>query len=99
MYKQAGVGWFDSSPFLNFFEYEGTGLNRTIQHLPVYTWMAPYASVSRAASVISTLGQWIDKGVSRSRAFTALVHIWDLSCGRIFPIDWSRLYLGVWVKP
>jgi SAM-dependent methyltransferase len=81
-----------------FVECEGIGLNRTIQHLPVYTWMAPYSSVSKFAGIVSTLGSWIAGGVFRARSFTALVHLWDVSFGRLLPLDWSRLYLGVWTR-
>lgn len=76
----------------------GLGLNRTIQHLPVYTWMAPYGGVSRWARWLSAMGRAFEGGPTLLHGFTAGVHAWDLTTGRCFPLDWSRLYLGTWEK-
>jgi len=75
---------------------EGVGLNRTLQHFPVYTWMAPYGEVRRWAGWVSRAGMWLGQWPRPAQASTALLHSWDLTAGRLFPLDWSRLYLGVW---
>jgi len=82
-----------------FVEVHGVGLNRTIQHLPVYSWMAPYGSVSRWISCISSASKKIETILPLNRVYTAVVHLWDLTIGRLFPQDWSRLYLGCWIRP
>jgi SAM-dependent methyltransferase len=82
-----------------FFEERGIGLNRTVQHLPVYGWVAPYGSVRRSVGLASALFDRMGRSIPLSRAFTAALHLWDLSAGRLFPLDWSRLYLGFWRKP
>jgi len=76
----------------------GLGLNRTIQHAPVYVWMAPYGRVSTAAYWLSGLGRAVESLPILRHAFTAGVHLWDLTVGRLFPMEWSRLFLGVWEK-
>jgi SAM-dependent methyltransferase len=77
---------------------EGIGLNRTIQHLPVFVWMAPYARVSVWAAAGARFGRWLYDHPRSSQCFSAGVHAWDLSLGRLFPRDWSRLFMGVWRK-
>jgi SAM-dependent methyltransferase len=77
----------------------GIGLNRTVQHLPVYTWMAPYGSPHRWVLRLSRLSGRIGDSAAGSRAFTTAVHLWDITAGRLFPLDWSRLYLGCWKRP
>jgi SAM-dependent methyltransferase len=76
----------------------GIGLNRTIQHLPVYTWMAPYGAANRWARWLSAVGCAVGRNAVSLRGFTAAVHVWDLTAGRAFPTDWSRLYLGIWER-
>lgn len=82
-----------------FVEVHGVGLNRTIQHLPVYSWIAPYGSISGWVSFLSGAFKKIETVTTLNRAYTAGVHLWDLSFGRLFPRDWSRLYLGCWIRP
>lgn len=82
-----------------FIERRGIGLNRTIQHLPVYTWVAPYGAVTQTARWVSRLGDVITRHSLLMHGFTGAVHVWDLTVGRLFPLDWSRLYLGVWTRP
>jgi SAM-dependent methyltransferase len=77
----------------------GTGLNRTLQHLPVYTWIAPYGQVSWLAKLAAGFGAGMNRMPRLSQAFTGGLHLWDLTVGRAFPLAWSRLYLGVWKKP
>jgi SAM-dependent methyltransferase len=74
----------------------GVGLNRTIQHLPVYGWMQPYGAVSFWAKWLSWVGCLFERSPITLHGFTACVHAWDLTLGRLFPLDWSRLYLGIW---
>jgi SAM-dependent methyltransferase len=76
----------------------GLGLNRTVQHAPVYVWMAPYGRASTAARWLSGVGRAANSRLVLSRAFTAGVHLWDLTVGRVFPMEWSRLFLGVWER-
>jgi SAM-dependent methyltransferase len=82
-----------------FVEVRGIGLNRTIQHLPVYSWMAPYGSINTWISLASRAFGRIEAVKPLNRAFMAGVHLWDLSIGRLFPTEWSRLYLGCWMRP
>lgn len=77
----------------------GIGLNRTLQHLPVYIWLAPYQIHSHAFRLGARIAEVVSKNRSLNRLFTAAVHSWDLSIGRVFPESWSRLYLGVWQRP
>ncbi len=79
-----------------FKKVAGVGLNRTLQHLPVYTWIAPYGEARWWIRIVSRLGMWLDKQQRLSQAFTASLHLWDLTIGRLLPLDWSRLYLGTW---
>jgi len=51
-----------------------------------------------AARWLSNCGRAVGSRHLASYAFTAGVHLWDLTVGRLFPIEWSRLYLGVWTK-
>jgi SAM-dependent methyltransferase len=81
-----------------FAKVAGVGLNRTLQHLPFYTWIAPYGETRWWIRSASGLGMWLDKRPRLSQAFTGSLHLWDLTAGRLFPQDWSRLYLGVWMK-
>jgi SAM-dependent methyltransferase len=76
----------------------GIGLNRTIQHLPVYGWMEPYGAVATWAKWLSWAGRQFERSPIVLHGFTACVHVWDLTAGRLFPLDWSRLYLGIWEK-
>lgn len=76
----------------------GIGLNRTIQHLPVYIWMLPYAEVSSWARRLAELGSRLHAAPRIAQIFTCALHLWDVSLGRIFPTNWSRLFLGVWRK-
>ena len=77
----------------------GVGLNRTIQHLPVYTWIEPYAAVSGWAKWLSSAAKAIARAPALVHGFTAAVHVWDMTLGRPFPVEWSRLYLGIWEQP
>ncbi len=76
----------------------GVGLNRTLQHLPVYVWMAPYAGLSLWAWTGAKVAAWLYEHPMLSQAFTGGLHVWDLTLGRAFPLNWSRLFLGVWRK-
>jgi SAM-dependent methyltransferase len=82
-----------------FEKIRGIGLNRTLQHLPVYAWIAPYGQVNRSISVLSRFFDRIGRNILISLMYTASLHIWDISLGRLFPLDWSRLYLGCWRRP
>lgn len=82
-----------------FAEVKGLGLNRTAQHLPVCCWIAPYQAVSRWAGRITRAAEFLRQNSMLARAFTGAIHVWDLTLGRLFPEDWSRLYLGVWERP
>lgn len=82
-----------------FIEIFGIGINRTIQHLPVYTWMLPYQREAAWVSKVSRLGDIVGRNVLLTRAFAVAIQLWDQSLGRFFPLDWSRLYIGVWTRP
>jgi SAM-dependent methyltransferase len=81
-----------------FVEKYGIGLNRTIQHLPVYTWIKPYEKRLVWVGWLFSIASIFNYNRILAHGFTILVHLWDVTLGRVFPIDWSRLYLGVWVK-
>jgi SAM-dependent methyltransferase len=81
-----------------FKSLRGIGLNRTIQHLPVYGWLQPYGAVSPWAKRVFSASRTIEKSAMLLHSFTAVVHLWDLTLGRLFPLGWSRLYLGIWQK-
>jgi SAM-dependent methyltransferase len=76
----------------------GIGLNRTVQHLPVYTWMRPYGRHSLLIRVLSRIASVVESITVTHRLFTASVHLFDLTVGRLFPESWSRLYVGVWER-
>lgn len=72
------------------------GLNRTLQHLPVYTWLRSYAGRAAVFEWIYRASLFVAEKPFLNRAFTASIHVFDSSIGRWFPRDWSRLCLGVW---
>lgn len=76
----------------------GRGLNRTVQHLPVYTWILPYGERFWPLKALYKASMIISSSAILNRLFTGALHLWDLSLGRAFPESWSRLYIGVWQK-
>jgi SAM-dependent methyltransferase len=81
-----------------FRRLQGVGLNRSLQHLPVLGWIEPYGERFPWVRRASAAGAWLNRRRIPSRLYTAAIHLYDLSLGRVFPLSWSRLYLGVWER-
>jgi SAM-dependent methyltransferase len=77
----------------------GIGLNRSLQRLPLYIWLDAYRERFGWAGPLAALGRRMSENRVLNRVYSASLHVWDHSIGRLFPESWSTLYLGVWRKP